>query len=62
MLSACGRHVAVNFFIFPTGWYGLSHMGKNNGIPHLVCQKILAKFKLYIFTLVLFILDTVKPV
>ena len=33
------------FFIFPIGWYGyvsyvvLSHIGKNNGNPDLVCEK-----------------------
>ena len=44
MQSVCGRHVAVHYFIFPTGWYDylshrlvwvcekeLFHMGKNNG-------------------------------
>ena len=39
--TAHGRRTAVRFFIFPTGWYGIevSHMGKNNGNPDLVCEK-----------------------
>ena len=38
--------VALFVLIFPTGWYRyvkkeieLSHMGKNNGNPDLVCEK-----------------------
>ena len=42
MQPMCG----CSFFIFPKGWYGyvseieLSHMGKNNGNPDLVCENI----------------------
>ena len=35
--STCG----CSFFIFPYVWYGcVSHRGKNNGNPDLVCKKI----------------------
>ena len=42
MWSACNRHVAVCFLTFPqagTGEIEKSSMGKNGGIPHLVCKK-----------------------
>ena len=43
---ACGRHAAVRFLSYPrAGMAGridekeLSHMGKNNEHPNLVCEK-----------------------
>ena len=35
---ACGRRAAVRFLNFPTGGYG--YVGKNNGNPDLVCEKL----------------------
>ena len=40
---ACGRHADVRFLSFPRAGKGMrdriSHMGKNNGNPDLVCEK-----------------------
>ena len=48
-----GRRAAVFFPSFPiragTSMLELSHMGKNNGNPHLVCEKLISNLSKKIF-------------